>query len=44
MIKMEEYETPLFEEQDGMVFTRQVVEKFNEEKFCVQCNVCHGCR
>ena len=39
------YEKPLFEEQDGLVFPRQVLEVFNgNNRFCVQCSGCDGCR
>ena len=38
------YEKPLFEEQPGMVFSQQILEKFNGGRFCVQCSSCHGCR
>lgn len=38
------YEKPLFEEQSGMVFPQQILEKFNGGRFCVQCSSCHGCR
>jgi len=38
------YEKPLFEEQPGMVFPQQILEKINGGRFCVQCSSCHGCR
>lgn len=38
------YEKPLFEEQPGMVFPKQILEKINGGRFCVQCSACHGCR
>jgi len=38
------YEKPLFEEQPGLVFPRQIMETFNGGRFCVQCSGCHGCR
>ena len=42
--KKNAYEKPLFEEQSGMVFPLQIIEKFNGGRFCVQCSSCHGCR
>jgi hypothetical protein len=38
------YEKPLFEKQNGMEFTMDILEKFNGGRFCVQCSSCHGCR
>jgi hypothetical protein len=38
------YEKPLFEEQAGLVFPRQIMEAYNGGRFCVQCSGCHGCR
>ena len=42
--KMIKYEKPLFEDQSGMDFPMQIVEKFNGGRFCLQCSGCHGCR
>lgn len=42
--KIVSYEKPLFEEQTGMVFPQQVMEKFNGGRLCVQCSSCHGCK
>jgi len=38
------YEKPVFEKQDGLTFPREIIEKFNGGRFCVQCSSCHGCR
>jgi len=38
------YEKPLFEEEKGLVFPLEVIEKFNGGRFCVQCSSCHGCQ
>jgi len=38
------YEKPLFEKQNGMEFTMDILETFNFKRFCVQCSGCHGCR
>jgi hypothetical protein len=42
--KQKKYEKPLFEEQSGLVFPRQIMEAYNGGRFCVQCSGCHGCR
>ena len=38
------YEKPKLEEQKELVFPRQIAEKFNDGRFCMQCSGCHGCR
>jgi len=38
------YEKPLFEESNGMAFTKEIWDKFNGGRFCIQCSGCHGCR
>ena len=38
------YKKPVFEKQEGLVFPREIIEQFNEGRFCVQCSGCHGCR
>jgi len=38
------YEKPLFELQDEMTFPKDIWEKFNGGRFCIQCSGCHGCR
>ena len=38
------YEKPLFEREEKMVFPREIVEEFNGGRYCVQCSSCHGCR
>lgn len=44
MKKRTKYEKPLFEKQDGMDFPKQIIEKINAGRFCLQCSGCHGCR
>ena len=39
-----EYEKPLFIEQEGLVFTKEILGEFNQNRFCIQCSGCHGCR
>ncbi len=49
-IKMEKktpkeiYEKPVFEEQKGLIFPGEIMEMFNNGRFCVLCSSCHGCR
>ncbi len=38
------YQKPLFEKQDGMVFPIEIMEKINGGRFCLQCSSCHGCK
>lgn len=38
------YKKPLFEKQKGLTFPREIIEKFNGGRFCVQCSGCHGCK
>lgn len=38
------YKKPVFEKEDGLTFPREIIEKFNGGRFCVQCSSCHGCR
>ena len=38
------YKKPVFEKEDGLIFPREIIEKFNGGRFCVQCSSCHGCR
>lgn len=38
------YEKPLFEESKELAFPREVWEKFNGGKGCMQCAGCHACR
>ena len=42
--RLARYEKPLFEKQDAMIFPREIMEKFNGGRFCLQCSSCHGCR
>ena len=32
------YEKPKLEERKGMAFPREIAEKFNAERFCIQCS------
>lgn len=38
------YEKPRFEERKSMDFPKEIAEKFNAGRFCIQCSGCHGCR
>lgn len=38
------YEKPLFEESESMKFPDEIWEKFNNNRFCIQCSGCHACR
>jgi len=39
------YKKPLFEKQDGMTFTKEIIGKyFNAGRYCIQCSSCHGCQ
>lgn len=38
------YEKPLFKEQIGLTFPRQIWGEFNKGRFCLYCSGCHGCR
>jgi len=38
------YKKPLFVKENGLVFPKEIIEKFNGGRFCVQCSGCHGCR
>ncbi len=40
----EEYEKPLFVENDGLEFTKEILGEFGQGRFCIQCSGCHGCR
>lgn len=40
---LKDYEKPLFVKKEGLVFPKEIVEKFNGGRFCVQCTGCHGC-
>ena len=38
------YDKPLFEKQEKLTFTKEIMEKFNNGRYCIQCTGCHGCR
>ena len=38
------YEKPLFRERKELAFPKEIWEKFNGGKWCIQCSGCHGCR
>lgn len=42
--KKPNYEKPLFEERKELTFPKEIWEKFNSGRFCLQCSGCHGCR
>jgi len=42
--KKSNYEKPLFEEKKELTFPKEIWERFNSGRFCLQCSGCHGCR
>ncbi len=42
--KKPNYEKPLFIERQELTFPKEIWEKFNGGRFCMQCSSCHGCR
>ena len=38
------YEKPVFEESEGLQFTREIWIALNAGRYCMQCSGCHGCR
>ena len=38
------YKKPVFVKEKELTFPREIIEKFNGGRFCVQCSGCHGCR
>jgi len=38
------YEKPVFIKEKGLTFPKEIINKFNEKQFCLQCSGCHGCR
>lgn len=38
------YEKPVFVKEEELIFPKEIIEKFNGGRFCVQCSGCHGCR
>ncbi|MFA5866348.1 MAG: hypothetical protein WC891_00065 [Actinomycetota bacterium] len=42
--KISSYQKPKLERKTSMEFPKEIAEKFNAGKFCIQCSGCHGCR
>ena len=38
------YKKPVFVKEKELTFPKEIIEKFNGGRFCVQCSGCHGCR
>lgn len=38
------YQKPLFKERKELAFPKEIWEKFNGGRFCIQCAGCHGCK
>ena len=38
------YRKPVFVKEKELTFPKEIIEKFNGGRFCVQCSSCHGCR
>lgn len=38
------YKRPVFVKEKELTFPKEIIEKFNGGRFCVQCSGCHGCR
>lgn len=38
------YKKPVFVKEKELAFPKEIIEKFNGGRFCVQCSECHGCR
>jgi len=38
------YKKPVFVKEKELTFPKEIIEKFNGGRFCVQCSSCHGCR
>jgi len=38
------YKKPVFVKEKKLAFPKEIIEKFNGGRFCVQCSSCHGCR
>jgi len=38
------YQKPYVGERSEMTFPREIIEKFNNGRYCIQCSGCHGCR
>jgi len=44
MVEKRDYEKPIFVKENELTFPKEIIEKFNGERLCVQCSSCHGCR
>jgi len=46
LLEVNEYETPVFEKEEELLFPEEIIDEFNkgEDKLCLQCSGCHGCR
>ena len=38
------YKKPVFVQEEELVFPKEIIEKFNGGRLCVQCSSCHGCK
>lgn len=38
------YKKPVFVKEKELTFPKEIIEKFNGGRFCVQCSGCHGCK
>ena len=45
LLEVNEYETPVFEKEEELLFPEEIIAEFNEgeDKLCLQCSSCHGC-
>ena len=44
VVKIANYEKPLFVEKQALSFPKEIWDQFNGGRFCIQCSGCHGCR
>lgn len=38
------YKKPVFIQEKELTFPKEIIEKFNGGRLCVQCSSCHGCK
>lgn len=38
------YKKPIFIKEEEMTYPKEIMEEWNEGKYCLQCTGCHGCR
>lgn len=38
------YKKPVFVKEKELTFPKEIIDKFNVKRFCIQCSGCHGCR